>query len=369
MKKALILGVGNAQVDIIHYLKQTGWWVIGCSYKQEGKGLDFIDQFELIDIKDTTGIERVAQKAQIDLLYSIGSDLAMPTVAQIAPKLGLPYFFDYETALLLQNKVLLREFLHTHKISQIKYRKISILADLKDWIYFPAILKPVDSQGQRGVFRVNSFQEIETCLEDSQSFSMSKTAIIEEFLEGPEISVNAFVLDSQVIFNEISDRLVVEGYPGGIPKAHVFPTKQCTKDSSQKTKALVEKCIQLLHIKNGPVYFQLKLTSSGPKIVEITPRLDGCHLWRLIKMVSGIDLLDASIRLLTGDTSLNWQIAPEMQQHTLKFLLHPPGAEFKKEEYSIPPQIAYLEYYYQDGEVIRPINGLLEKVGYYIDRG
>ena len=368
MKKALVLGTGNAQVDLIRYLKENGWWVIGCSYRREGKGLQYVDQFEQINITDIPEIETLACSQNVDLIYSIGSDLAMPTFAKVSTELGLPVFFDYKTASLLQNKVRFREFLLSHNISPVRHRMICSESDLEGWTYFPAIVKPADNQGQRGVFLADSTQEVRERIEGTISLSRSGTVIIEEYLEGSEISVNAFVVDRQVLFCEFSDRLVVEEYAGGIPKSHVLPAKTCPEDTLIKTKELVNCCVEALSIENGPVYFQMKLTDEGPKIIEITPRLDGCHIWRLIKMVGNVDLLDASVRLLTGDKSFTLQMSENFAYSHLNFFLSPPGTEFRMADHPAPDGVSYLEYYYQDGEIVRPINGALEKVGYYIER-
>lgn len=367
--KGLILGVGDAQVDAIRYLKGAGWWVIGCSYRREGRGLGLIDRFELIDIKDRTAIEELGRREEIDLIYSVGSDLAMLTIAEVARNLDLPCFIRSETAEVTQDKIELRSFLTARSISPIKYKRVSSEADLEEWDSYPAIVKPADSQGQRGVFRADSIREIKAGLESSLSFSGRKAVIVEEFLDGPEVSANAFVIDSHVVFNEISDRLVVEGYPGGIPRGHVLPTRRCLGETLHMTKTLVERCIHALGIENGPVYFQIKLTDKGPRIIEITPRLDGCHLWRLIKTVGGVDLLEASFRLLIGDRSVNLQMRPEKDSYHLGFFLSPPGRAFRKSDYPTPTQATYLEYYYRDGETIRPVNSLMEKVGYYVRKG
>jgi hypothetical protein len=116
------------------------------------------------------------------------------------------------------------------------------------------------------------------------------------------------------------------------------------------------------------VYFQLKLTSAGPKIIEITPRLDGCHMWRLIEMVGGVNLLDASVRLLTGDKSFNLIMKEHLTGSHLNFFLCPPEEQFNVKNYPAPEDASYVEYYYEDGETVRPINESLEKAGFYIER-
>jgi len=367
MSKALILGVSSVQIDAIRYLKAHGWWVIGCSYRNEGAGLELIDQFELIDITDCKAIEELGRKEKIDLIYSVGSDFATTTVAKVASILGLPTFIPYETAELMQNKVVLRKYLADRNISPIKFKKVSSENDIEEFDHFPAILKPVDSQGQRGIY-CGSLQEIKSCYREALKFSRSKTLIVEELLDGPELSANVFVIDSKIIFNEISDRLTLECNSVGIPRSHILPTKICYGETLCETKALIERCIQALSIENGPVYFQIKLTSKGPRIIEITPRLDGCHLWRLIKNVYGVDLLASSLNWLIGDKYISIEINPFKSHKQLSFFYGPTGNVFRKLDYPIGDKgVSYVEYYYKEGDTILAINGSIEKVGYYIE--
>lgn len=368
MKKALVLGVGNAQVDLIQYLKRENWWVIGCSYRHEGNGLKDVDQFERVNITDLDGIEQLVRANNVDLIYSIGSDMAMPTIASVTSRMGLPGFIDYETASLLQDKVQLRDFLTVHQLSPIGYRMIRNVDDLNGWDQYPAMVKPTDNQGQRGVFLASSAKDVEAQLESTLGFSRSHKAIVEEYLAGPEVSVNAFVVDGAVVFCEVSDRLVVEGIAGGIPRSHVLPSQNCTGAMLVETKELAVRCIETIGILNGPVYFQIILTANGPRVVEVAPRLDGCHMWRLIRTVYGADLLDASIRLLTGDKSFDLGVTREPFASHLNFFLAPPNTVFSRPNHVAPQDTLHLEYYYADGETVRPVNGLLEKVGYYIER-
>jgi biotin carboxylase len=367
-KKAIVLGVGNAQVDLIRYLRANAWRVIGCSYRHEGRGLEDIDDFAMLNVIDVDGIVRLARSEKADLVYTIGSDLAMPTVAEVSAQLGLPAFIPSGTAGLLQNKLRLRGFLAEHNISPVKFKAVRGQNDLDDWTHFPAIVKPVDNQGQRGVFLANDMEAARAGLEKSLTQSRSKTLIIEEFLDGPEVSANTFISNGQTVFNEISDRLVVEGYAGGIPKGHIYPAKACTGELLAETKALVERCNRALAILNGPVYYQLILTINGPRIVEVTPRLDGCHMWRLIKTACGVDLLDVCVRQLMGEELPPMDVNPDIDSYYLGFYYCPPDRQFLLAEHQPAGEVEHLEYYYADGETVRPINGYLEKVGYFIER-
>ena len=259
MKKVLILGAGNAQIDAIEYCKGQGYKVYGCSYTDTDKGIPYLDEFKQINIIDAEAVAEYVKDNGIDLVYSVGSDLAMPTVAKVSEKLGLPHFVSYDTALTCNLK---------HKMRVECY---------------PAMMKPVDSQGQRGVHKVESFEEIKENFEKSMLYSKSGKIILESYLEGQEISVNTYVKNGKVIFALVSDRVSFKEFPGGIIKKHLLPT-QFSKNVVEKVKDLVQRVLQKLEIKDGPAYFQIKVVGDEPYLIEVTPRLDGCHMWRLINI-------------------------------------------------------------------------------------
>jgi len=364
LKKALILGVGDAQVDIIRCLKSAGWFVIACSYRQEGRGLELCDRFERIDIVDIRGLADLAEKEKVDLVYSVGSDLALPAIARISEKLGIPTYIPMDTAERMCNKVLFRDFLSGRGISPVRYSKITNAEDIDSWDVFPAVVKPADSQGQRGVFLAGSKEDIAAGLPRALSYSKSRTAIVEEKLDGPEVSVNAFLTDSRPAFLCISDRHPMEGCVAGVPREHCLPSRQASDQAVRQTEDLILQTVRAFGIENGPVYFQLKLTRNGPRIIDATPRLDGCHLWRLIQWSTGVDLLKAGLDQLMGETAQNLTSKTPWRSGCLRFFLSPPGKTFRKADIPVPERAVHLEWYYQDGETVRPINGVVEKVGY-----
>jgi biotin carboxylase len=365
-KRALILGIGPAQADAIRYLKQAGWWVAGCSCRRAGPGAGLVDELAVADIADVDAVADLARRFGVDRVYSVGSDLAMPTVARVSERLGLPCFVSPATADLLQNKVLLRGFLDERGISPVAHRGVQGAADLQGWDRFPAVLKPSDSQGQRRVYRVDTPAEVADRLDSVLAASRTRTAIVEEHLDGPEVSANVLVVDGAIAVEVVTDRHVVPGLPGGIPQAHVAPTRQASPAALRATQALVEQCVAALGIRSGPVYFQIKLSDHGPRIVEIAPRLDGCHLWRLLREVTGVDLLDATFRLLAGDAP---DLVPEPARAdtaTLRFFLDAPGATFSRARHPAS-DAGHTEYYLEDGQTVPAVNGVLEKVGYCLE--
>ena len=110
-------------------------------------------------------------------------------------------------------------------------------------------------------------------------------------------------------------------------------------------------------------------TSDGPRIVEIAPRLDGCHMWRLIEAAHGVNLIAMAVDCLSGEPSAPSAPARAADAgHALMFQQMPPGSSFHKAGFPVPEGALYHEYRYEDGQTVAPINGRLEVVGYYVCR-
>lgn len=375
MKRLLLLGAGNAQIDAINYCKSHNIHVIGCSYTNTDSGIPLLDDFEQVDIKDIEGVKGLAVKYRADAVYSIGSDLAMPTAMKVSEDLRLPHFISSQTAGICHSKDRMRQALGNDFSGSVSFIVCDRLQDAKYYDKFPAMMKPVDSQGQRGCFRVNSFDDISAHFETSMSYSSSGKVIIEEFIPGAEISVNAYVQNGAMRFAIVSDRFAFDEYPGGIIKKHRVPSLFTDKYSGSAAVKVTEIASSVLGISDGPVYCQLKLDKDGqPKILEIAPRLDGCHMWRLIKYYCGVDLLDACFSHLL----CNKQVHTEGDQVNdkpgdthkkdsweLEFMCEKTGEIFSRSKYDTAGA-KFINWYLKDGDIVPKLNGYMEKCGYMI---
>lgn len=369
MKKIIVLGTGNAQRDILEYLKENGFYVIATSNASGSPAEKLADEFCKIDIVDANAIEQLAKEKEADYIYSVGSDVAMPTVAKASHDLNLPCLIDYETATVCNHKYMLRELLDKKNvIGNIKFQIIED-KDEEITVPFPAIMKPSDSQGQRGVRRVESAEEVKEHFEETVGFSREKKVIVESFIDGDEISVNVFVENGELKFYLISDRDTWKGFPGGLIKEHFIPSKYEEDEAiSKKIRKLVVSVLDAIGLKNGPGYFQIKVSTKGePYLIEVTPRLDGCHMWRVIRYSTGIDLLKASMNLLEGK-SYSQSETFEIKPYSLEFMCAAPGTEFHKGDFE-EKENEFLRWYYEDGQTVKSMNGYFEKCGYRIKRG
>ncbi len=365
-KRILILGTGPPQADAIRCSKALGCEVHAVASKPEGPGLPLADRFEAINIVDRRSVLAYAKHWACDAVYSVGSDIAMPTVAYVADAMGLRCPLTLSTAERLQDKERLRGFLAKSSLSPLPFAAVACVEDLPDWPKFPAIVKPVDSQGGRGVAMARRRAELAALVRNALRFSRAGKAIIEEYVSGPEFSVNAFLQGGQMKAAVITDRLVHAAYPSGVVLGHVIPS--AVPDAVRgNALELAARIAREAGLEDGPVYFQMKHVGERVFVIEVAPRLDGCHLWRLIKEMYGADLLEASLRFVLGRPgNMPFDLQPRYDKLRLDFFTQRPGAVFVRQP--VDEAALYSELFYQPGEVVRAVNGYAEKTGYQIRR-
>ncbi|WHY55225.1 ATP-grasp domain-containing protein [Peribacillus simplex] len=366
MKKVLILGVASVQMDAILQLKEMGIKTYACAQADDGPGSKFADQFELINFVDEDKVIELLNEQEIDCVYSVGSDIAMPVSTAISEKMSLPYFVKSEIARICNNKNKMRDYFGKDFLGNIKYQTLESINE-KVILDYPFIMKPSDSQGQRGVRLINNFDEFLVYFEESKTYSRSGLVIIEEFITGPELSVNAYIVDGDVAFMVTSDREVWSEYQGGLIHKHVVPSRVTNSQINNNLIDLVSRTAKKLGVTNGPLYFQIKLSDNLPYIIEVTPRLDGCHMWNLLKHYTGVNLIKLTFEhLLFGKTEELQNFKHSSSEYILEFVCEEPNTIVDNSKYDIPSNALSSMKYYNNGDLIRPINGQFEKIGYFI---
>lgn len=363
-KKVLILGVASVQMDAILELKEMGCETFAIGMAKDGPGADVADHFDIINILDEEGVTNHIIKNKIDVVYSTGSDLAMPVACKLSEKLGLPHFVSSETAYICNHKNAMRETLTNECKGNIPYQVMEEIGKIN--IAFPAILKPSDAQGQRGIFLINSQEEFEEHFEEAQKFSREGKAIVEKYIDGPEVSVNGYMIDGELKFLVASDRDTWPEYTGLIHK-HIVPGVAVTEKAKAEMKVIVEDACNRVGIKNGPVYFQMKVEGDTPYIIEMTPRLDGCHMWNILAKATGVNLMKLVFgHLLNNDISELENATNDIKPMELVFWCQKPHSYMDRSVFELPEDSLYHFYYYENGDYVRPVNGRFDKVGYYI---
>lgn len=367
-KKALILGTNAGQADIIRYLKAKGWETHVCGYKQEGPGCDLADYFHLVNIVDIESVKNLASEIKADIVYSVSSDLAITAATKVSEMLNLPHLLNSEIIDLFNNKNDFRDFLNKNNIGYTRYSVANRGDNLSElhWDEYPCVVKPVDSQGQRGVSLVRDSKELIKAVQNAFDSTSCSRVIIEEFLDGAEFSTNVVIQGGEILLNEFSDRIVFdEGY-FGLPKGHRIPATYINEEQLEISKSYVREIVKKLNITDAVLYIQMKLKGNEPRVIEIAPRLDGCHIWRLIKYSRGVDLRELAIKCLLREKIDMSHYTPQTENKVLEFYHIPTEKCFDIELLDIKENTLFTEFRYENGDKITPINGKLEVVGYSV---
>lgn len=199
MKKIMILGAGEYQVPLIQRSKDRGLYTIAVSPKGKYPGLDIADKVYYYDVRDEEKVLEVARREKIDGITTDQTDVAVRTVAYVAEKLGLSGI-GYETAKLFTNKSMMREKSKSLGLPTIPSWKISTIDDALSIfrkINAESIIKPVDNQGSRGVYKITSAEELLEKFALSKMYSRNGEVIIEKYIEGTEFEVDSIVLNGK----------------------------------------------------------------------------------------------------------------------------------------------------------------------------
>jgi len=367
LKKVLILGVASVQMDAINQLKKMGCETYACAMAKDGPGAEAADHFDIINILDVESIKEHIRKNNIDLVYSVGSDLAMPVACRISEDMALPRFVSAAAALTCNNKEKMRAALGDSCPGNVPFQVLESAED-EPRIPMPFIMKPSDSQGQRGIFLVKSMEDFSQNFETAKKYSRSGKVIIEKYVDGPELSVNAYLVNGEVRFMEASDRVTWPQFTGLIHK-HIVPAGTISDRALKRLEGVVRDACSRIGITNGPAYFQIKVEDDTPYIIEMTPRLDGCHMWKLLTYYTGVNLLKLTFEhLLYNDTSELDKLNRDSIGYELEFFCQQPNTLMDQSIFTVPDDSLDHFYYYSTGDKIRPVNNKYEKVGYFIRR-
>lgn len=305
MKKIMILGASVLQLPAILKAKEMGLQVIAVDIDKNAIGFKYADLTFDVSTTDKLKVLELAKENKIDGIMTLASDIPMRTVAIVAKEMGLQGISE-DTALKATNKILMRETLKEHNIQGPRFYRVKIYDDyLKALKNFNGkiIVKPADNSGSRGVILIENFfnlSSLENAFNYSKKHSKDGEIIIEEYMEGTEVSVEALSINGVVNIIAITDKITT-GAPNFVEMGHSQPSflSDEIKDKISKVAILG---IKALGIENGPSHTEIIVTKEGPKIVEIGARLGGDNITtHLVPLSTGIDMVECCIKMALGE--------------------------------------------------------------------
>jgi len=334
LKRIIVLGCGIMQMPAYRIAKREGWYSIGVDGNDQAPAKDDCDEFWHIDLKDRIGLADAAEayhaEKEIHGIFTAGTDFSA-TVAWVAEKLNLPGI-PYQTALNASDKVRMRQCFQEAGLTVPAFMEMGPEDGPEKLLQappFPLVVKPVDNMGARGVRRVDAMGQLQEAVDFARSMSRSGRAIIEEYLPGPEFSLDALVYNERIQLCGIADREIIFP-PYFVERGHHFPSR-FPSEKQEKIREVFYQGIKALGIQIGAAKGDLKLTPNGPVIGEIAARLSGGFMsgWTF-PYASGQEPIAEAMKITLGMEPELWH-EQELQGCAERAIMSIPGRIFSVE--------------------------------------
>lgn len=372
MKKIMILGASILQLPAIQQAKQMGLQVVAVDMNPDAIGFqeDGVVK-EVISTIDVPAVVEAAKRHQVDGVITVASDMPMRSVAAVAQQMGLVGICD-DTAMKATNKSAMRQAFRDFNVASPQSFTVS-----DKQAYFKAagaindryIVKPADNSGSRGIFLVedpNDTNAAQQAYDYSHLYSRNGDVMVEEFMAGPEVSVEILVDKGQYHVLQITDKLTT-GAPHFVEIGHSQPS-ELSQEIQNEIAQLAIQAAKAVGIQNGPAHAEIIVTKNGPKMVEIGARMGGgCITTHLVPLSTGINMTKATIQIALGEQP---DIARSCTKGSaIRFIIPPIGTVTEisgvKEAQSIEG-IQAVEIQCQIGQHVGELESGASRIGYVI---
>ena len=375
-KKLLVLAAGILQITVIKKAKAMGYYVIAADGDPNARGFLYADKAICANITDEEVMLKIARDEGVDGVIHPCSEVSMNVMGRINDELGLAGI-TREQAIRATNKHLMREAFEKGNAPSPK----SILTESAEdaWSQFiamstDAILKPSRNSGSRGIAKVakSEFQGLE-CFKKFQGLynvaleeSRDKSVLIEQFIEGPEFSIEIIVWNGKVNVLTVTDKKTTEA-PHFVELGHSQPSCFSAEDV-EKLKAAAVAGVKALGVNNCACHAEAKLMDGKAYLMEIGARLGGDFIsTELTHLSTGIDMVAAAINCALG---IEPCLEPTEEKHgvCIRYFCPKPGklVSISNIEVLEDERVYLWEIYHKVGDIIPEVTSSLSRSGHVI---
>jgi biotin carboxylase len=376
-RTVLFVGAGRHQRSAIRRAKELGLRVVAVDRNPDALGLREADAGETVDFTDVERVIDVAQRQGVDGALTVSADRAVPVVAAVAEALGLPGI-GTDTAHLMTHKIAMRRRLAEAGVPQPRFAAVRTLHEGRAAVAtvgVPAVLKPADSGGQRGVFLLESEGDLDRHLHAALAESPTEECIVESFHDALELNGLAVARGGHVHLLTLSDRLRPPGIGFGVGWIHVYPAT-IYGDTLAAAEEIAASAVHALGLRDGIAFPQLLVDDDGSvRVIEVAARIPGGQMADLARHAIGIDLVEVALRQALGIDVPDELVRPRFERPlAIRFFTSSPGPLPRGrvtgwsglDRVRAFPGVVEADVYLQEGEVIRPVRLDGDRRGYVI---
>jgi biotin carboxylase len=299
---AIVLGGTNPHKELIENLKKRGYFTILVDYNENPPAKETADYYFQESTLDKEKVLSIARLQKANLVISTCVDQANVTACYVGEKLGLPIPCSYQCALDISNKVTMKERMKAANISTSKF--ISVIENASyslNGLNFPLVVKPSDSNGSKGVRRVNNQSELNQYLNEAFIVSRNKQVIIEEFVDGVEVGIDCFVTENNAhIISMHRKRKPVSKNGDVIFSIGSISPPGISDAATIKIETIANQIAEVFNLKNTPLLIQVIVAGDEVNVIEFAPRIGGGLNFRKINLFAQFDIIDAAVDSFLG---------------------------------------------------------------------
>ena len=371
MKKLMIVGASVLQLPAILKAKEMGLNVVVVDFNPQAIGIPYADKYYNASTMDEDAVLAAAEDYKPDGIMTLATDMPMRGVAKTSDKLNL-HSINYETAVKATDKYDMIKAFKEHDVPSPWFFVVDTLEELKTHeadVTFPCIIKPTDNAGSHGVAKVYSFQELLDNYEYAHSCSRHGKVIIEEFLDGPEVSVEVMVVNGVVNILQITDKITTAA-PHFVELGHTQPS-QLPMDTQEAIRKVTVAACKAIGIDKGPAHVEMKVTKRGPVMIELGARMGGDNITtHLVPLSTGIDMVGSTIKVALGEEP---DIEPSLHCGSAIRYFQVPFGTIKAienvDEAKQIPGVKQITFTKEVGEESTPIHCSNDRIGFVIAQG
>ena len=359
------------QLPAILNAKEMGLHVAVVDFNPQAIGIPYADKYYNASTMDEDAVLSAAEDYQPDGIMTLATDMPMRGVAKTSDKLHL-HSINYETAVKATDKFDMIKAFKEYDVPSPWYFVVDTLEELKAHeadVTFPCIIKPTDNAGSHGVAKVHSFQELLDNYEYAHSCSRHGKVIVEEYLDGPEVSVEVMVVNGKVNILQITDKITTEA-PHFVEIGHTQPSR-LSEETQEAIRQVATKACLAIGIDRGPAHVEMKVTKQGPKMIELGARMGGDNITtHLVPLSTGIDMVGSTIKVALGEEP---DITPSLHCGSAIRYFEVPFGTIKAienvEEAKSIPGVKQITFTKEVGEESTPIQCSNDRIGFVIAQG
>lgn len=376
-KRLLVLAAGILQVPVIKKAKDMGIYVIAADGNKNAEGLKYADKAIVVNITSEEDVLKVAREERIDGVIHPCSEVAMNVMGRLNDELGLSGI-TREQAIRATNKHLMREAFERGGAPSPKSILTKSVEDA--WTQFQkldgdGILKPSRNSGSRGIAKViksgrdeeNTSKENFCRLYDvALNESRDKSVLLEQFIEGPEFSIEIIVWNGRVNVLTVTDKKTT-GTPHFVELGHNQPSCY-SADEVETLKAAAVAGVKALGVNNCACHAEAKLMDGKAYLMEIGARLGGDFIsTELTHLSTGIDMVAAAIDVALG-TEPDLGIKEKPKGVCIRYFCPKPGklVNISNTEILNDAHVYLWEIYHKVGDEIPEVTSSLSRSGHVI---